>query len=67
MTNQTTVALAARAAAPGPTQPDSSDSNFDMDRVYLLDTVRVEQQLFSELVQPLVDRFLAGFNGTVHI
>ena len=57
--------LAPRAGAPGPALPDTDSSNFELERAYLLNSVDVEQQLFGELIKPLVDRFLIGFNATV--
>lgn len=39
--------------------------NFDYDRVYKLDSKEESRRLFVELVQPLLDRFLMGFNVTV--
>ena len=39
--------------------------NFDYDRVYRLDSKEESRRLFLELVQPLLDRFLMGFNVTV--
>lgn len=39
--------------------------NFDYDRVYKLDSKEESRRLFVELVQPLLDRFLQGFNVTV--
>lgn len=39
--------------------------NFDYDRVYKLDSKEESRRLFVELVQPLLDRFLVGFNVTV--
>lgn len=60
----TTVVLAPRLNASAISAPDP-DSRFDMERAYLLSSVELEQRLFSELIRPLVDRFLAGFNATV--
>ena len=39
--------------------------NFDYDRVYKLDSKEESRRLFAELVQPLLDKFLQGFNVTV--
>lgn len=39
--------------------------NFDYDRVYKLDSKEESRRLFAELVQPLLDRYLQGFNVTV--
>ena len=61
----TTVVLAPRVNNPGLAPADNDNNNFEMERAYLLNSVNVEQQLFGELIQPLVDRYLAGFNATV--
>ncbi|DBA99762.1 hypothetical protein WJX82_005490 [Trebouxia sp. C0006] len=39
--------------------------NFDYDRAYKLDSKEESRRLFAELVQPLLDRYLQGFNVTV--
>ena len=39
--------------------------NFDYDRAYKLDSKEESRRLFVELVQPLLDRYLQGFNVTV--
>lgn len=39
--------------------------NFDYDRVYKLNSKEESRRLFAELVQPLLDKFLQGFNVTV--
>ena len=36
-----------------------------MERAYLLNSLLAERRLFGELVQPLLDRYLSGFNATV--
>lgn len=41
--------------------------NFDYDRVYKLNSKEESRRLFAELVQPLLDRFLQGFNVTVSL
>lgn len=65
MADAATVVVAARQNALASDLANNSESTFQMDRAYHLNTVEVEQQLFDELVQPIVDRVLAGFNGTV--
>ena len=61
----TIVKLAPRPVnAPGMAAAEN-DNNFDMERAYLLDSVDVEQRLFGELIRPLVDRYMVGFNATV--
>ena len=40
---------------------------FDYDRVYKLDSKEESRRLFAELVQPLLDNFLQGFNVTVSL
>ncbi|KAK9801369.1 hypothetical protein WJX73_001495 [Symbiochloris irregularis] len=60
-----TVVVAARQNAAATDLANNSESSFQMDRAYHLNTVEVERQLFDELVQPIVDRVLTGFNGTV--
>ena len=60
-----TVVLAPHANVPGLAAADTDNNNFEMERVYQLDTVDVEQRLFGELIRPLVDRYMAGFNATV--
>ena len=57
--------LSPRAAAAGPSVPDSERLAFQMERAYLLNSLLAERRLFGELVQPLLDRFLSGFNATV--
>lgn len=39
--------------------------NFDYDRVYKLNSKEESRRLFAELVQPLLEKFLQGFNVTV--
>ena len=57
--------LAPRPNVPGLAAADNDNNNFEMERAYLLNTVDVEQRLFAELIRPLVDRYMAGFNATV--
>ena len=63
--NDQTVVLSPRGTAPGPAGPDSERLAFQMERCYLLNSMIAERRLFAELINPLLDRFLAGFNATV--
>lgn len=59
--------LAPRVTQAGMAPADNDNNNFEMERAYLLNSVNVEQQLFAELIKPLADRFMAGFNATVRV
>ena len=63
--NDQTVVLSPRGSGPGPTGPDAERLAFQMERAYLLNSLLAERRLFGELINPLLDRFLAGFNATV--
>ena len=63
--NDQTVVLSPRGTTPGPAGPDSERLAFQMERAYLLNSLIAERRLFNELIHPLLDRFLAGFNATV--
>ena len=65
MADAATVVVAARQGAAATDLANNNESTFQMDRAYHLNTVEVEKQLFDELVQPIVNRVLSGFNGTV--
>ena len=49
----------------GPPPTDADKMVFNFDRVYRMDNREVGKQLFDVMVEPLLGRYLSGFNATV--